>query len=318
MWQALDTVADRTVLPGYSKLGFRLRERRWQPLPPGSLTGRRAIVTGANSGIGKAISHGLADLGATVHLAVRDLARGNTAREELEARVPGADFQVNELDVASLADVRRFSDEFLDRHGTLDVLVHNAGVLPERRTESPEGHEITLATHVLGPFLLTGLLVPALREAKDTGRVIFLSSGGMYAQRLYDDDPEYRSGEYRGPAAYARTKRMQVVLARMWARRLRDEGIVVHSTHPGWAATPGLASSLPGFDRAMGPLLRTPEQGADTAVWLAASRQGGRTGGQFWHDRTPRPEHYLPTTRETPAQRDRLWTFCETATGFRP
>ncbi|WP_199430784.1 SDR family NAD(P)-dependent oxidoreductase [Qaidamihabitans albus] len=313
--ETLDTVADRTLVTGYTTLGFRLRERWWRPLEPGSLDGRRAVVTGAGSGIGKAIATGLAGLGATVHLAVRDLGRGNAVREEIGDQVPGADLQVNELDVATLDGVHRFAEKFLADHGRLDVLIHNAGVLPQRRTESPDGHELALATHVLGPFLLTDLLVPALRAAEDAARVIFMSSGGMYTQRLRDDDPQYNRGRYRGGVAYARTKRMQVVLARMWARRLGGDGIAVHSMHPGWVATPGIASSLPGFATAMGPLLRSPAEGADTAVWLAASAEGDRASGQFWHDRAPRPEHCLPGTRETPAQRDRLWTFCETATG---
>jgi len=304
----LDTLADRTLVPGYSKLGFALRRRGWRPLPAGALRGKRVLVTGANSGLGKATAAGLAELGAKVHLVVRDLGRGEKAREEITKRFPDAELSVEQCDVSSLDSVRAFAAGFLAKHDTIDVLVHNAGVMPPRRKETGEGYELTFATHVLGPFLLTRLLTPALSRSA-SGRVIFVSSGGMYAQKLFDADPQYREGEYKGVTAYARTKRMQVVLARLWGRELENDGITVHAMHPGWAATPGVTDSLPGFAKIMGPLLRNPAQGVDTIIWLAASDEGGSETGLFWHDRVTRPAHYFPRTKETAAQRDRLWAY---------
>ena len=139
-------------------------------------------------------------------------------------------------DVSDLAAVRAFAVELSGRLTSLDVLVHNAGLLPAERSETVQGHEITLATHVLGPMLLTELLVPLLGESADP-RVILMSSGGMYTQPLAVADPEYRNGRYRGAIAYARTKRMQVAFTPMLARRW--PGIRVYSMHPGWADTPG-------------------------------------------------------------------------------
>ena len=191
----------------------------------------------------------------------------------------------------------------------LHALVHNAGVLPPERTETDDGHELTVATHVLGPHLLTSELRPLLAAGTDA-RVVFVSSGGMYTAPLRTDDPEFRQGTYSGNAAYARTKRMQVVLAELLADDLAGDGTVVHSMHPGWADTPGVASSMPGFHKLTGPLLRTSEQGADTAVWLTAATEPGRCTGLFWHDRAPRPTHYLPRTGETPAARAALWNLC--------
>lgn len=312
----LDTVADRTVVPGYSKLGFLLRRRQWQPLPADSLRGKRALVTGANSGLGKATAARLAELGATVHLVVRNVEKGEAARANLARRVPDATFHVDRCDVSCLADVREFAQRLQAEHDTVDVLVHNAGVLPPHRQETPEGNEVTLATHVLGPHLLTTLLLPALRRGGEA-RVVFVSSGGMYARPLHDEDPQYARGEYQGAAAYARTKRMQVVLAGSWARRLTGSpGIAVHAMHPGWAATPGVTDSLPRFARLMGPLLRDPDQGADTVVWLAAAAEGGRRSGSFWHDRAPRPEHYLGRTRESEQQRERFLDYCDRTVGL--
>ncbi|MGA6165930.1 SDR family NAD(P)-dependent oxidoreductase [Amycolatopsis magusensis] len=309
--RVLDVVADRTIVPGYTKLGFLLRKRFWQPLPPDALRGKRVVITGANSGLGKAAAAGMARLGASIRLVVRDPERGERAKAEIQGEIPGADLHVDRCDVSDLDDVRRFAGTLTG----LDVLVHNAGTMPPERAETAQGNEIALATHVLGPHLLTSLLTPALRDG-EPGRVLFVSSGGMYTQPLRVDDPQYRRGEYNGTRAYARTKRMQVVLALLWGRRLECDGITVHGVHPGWAATPGVTDSLPGFAKVMGPLLRDAEQGADTVVWLAAAEEGGRAEhtGQFWHDRAPRPAHYLRRTRETAAQRDALWQFCEERT----
>ena len=124
-----------------------------------------------------------------------------------------------------------------------------------------------------------------------------MSSGGMYTQSLPDrPTPNTATGRYRGAIAYARTKRIQVAFTPILARRWADQDVRVYSMHPGWADTPGVAAALPGFRMLTGPLLRTPEQGADTAVWLAATQPAPPTG-RFWHDRRPRPEHYLPLTR---------------------
>jgi NAD(P)-dependent dehydrogenase (short-subunit alcohol dehydrogenase family) len=312
----LDTVLDRAVIPGYTRFGYRLRQPGWAHAdpPPDALRGRTALVTGANSGIGKAITAGLAAHGAAVVMAVRDRDRGEQARAELTAADPEADLRVEICDVADLAAVRAFAADLSGRLPRLDVLVHNAGVLPAIRTETGDGHEITLATHVLGPVLLTELLAPTLADAGDP-RVILMSSGGMYTQALPADDPEYRTGRYRGVTAYARTKRIQVALTPILADRWAPQGISVYCMHPGWTDTPGVADSLPGFRRLTGPVLRSPAQGADTAVWLAATEPAPPTG-LFWHDRRPRPEHYLPFTKESNHDRRLLWRYCAQAVGI--
>ena len=309
----LDTVLDRTIAPGYSRLGYVLRSagftgERCDPRP-GALRGRVALVTGASAGLGAATVEGLARLGATVHLVVRDAGRGERARAAVAAAVPGADLHVALCDLSDLDDVRRAGAALAALRP--DVLIHNAGVLPPERILTAQGHELTFATHVLGPHLLTALTAGAM--APD-GRVQFVASGGMYAQKLALDDVESAGGAYSGTAAYARTKRMQVVLSGLWADRLRGTGVTVHSVHPGWAATPGLASSLPAFRTLLGPLLRTAEEGVDTAVWLAAAPAEVIGTGGFWHDRRARPEHYVPWTRESAADRARLWELCEELT----
>lgn len=309
---ALDTAMDRTIVLGNSRIGYELRRRNWSSIP--SMDGRVALVTGASSGLGKATAAGLARLGVRVHLLGRSRERGEAARAEIEGRVPDADLAVEECDVSRLGSVRSFVSDFRARQPHLDLLVHNAGGMPWQRETTEDGNELTFATHVLGPFLLTSLLVEPLRAAAP-GRVLWISSSGMYGQRLDTTDLQYDQSAYRAVTAYAHTKRMQVIMAEQWAQQLAGGGIVVHSAHPGWVDTPGLQRGLPRFHQITRPLLRTPAQGADTFVWLGAAAEPAGTTGLFWHDRAPRPTHYLPLTRETPTERGRLWRACVQLSG---
>jgi dehydrogenase/reductase SDR family member 12 len=315
LFSLVDTLLDRGLI-GYGNVGYLARRAAWaaDDPPAGALEGKVAIVTGAKAGLGRATAAGLARLGATVHLVVRDREGGERVRGELEAEVPGARLAVDVCDVSSLESVRAFADGF---DGPLHVLVHNAGVMPPERRESPDGNELMLATHVLGPHLMTRLLRPHLRAGAPS-RVIWVASGGMYGQRLRADDLQYERGEYSPSTGYARTKRAQVVLSERWAQELRGDGVVVHAMHPGWADTPGIASSLPAFRRLTRPILRTDAQGADTTVWLAAAEEPGRDSGRFWHDRRPRPTHYLRRTKEGEADRRALWDACERLTAAGP
>ncbi len=217
-------------------------------------------------------------------------------------------------DVSDLHDVRAFAARFTADEPRLDVLVNNAGVLPPERAVSVDGNELALATNVLGPFLVTNLLIPLLTESAPA-RVINVSSGGMYTQRIHVEDLQSTGGKFDGPTVYARTKRAQVILTELWAKRLVGTGVVVHAMHPGWADTPGVVSSLPRFHRLTVPLLRSPEQGSDTIVWLGAAAEPGESSGGFWHDRRRRPTHRVPWTRETRGSRG-LWRECERLTGW--
>ena len=316
--RGLDTLLDRTVAPGFSAIGPAVRRRLpgWPADPArGALTGSVAAVTGATSGLGLAAAEGLARLGARVHLVVRDTAKGEQVRTEILGRVPSADLVVDRCDVADLDDVRRFAAEAdLDR---LDVLVHNAGAMPPERTESPQGHEMTMALHVLGPVLMTDLLRPALAAAgPDGARVVLVTSGGMYGQRLRADDPEYRQGDYSPTTAYARSKRAQVELLPVLVRRWSGDRIRVDATHPGWANTPGVETSLPLFHKLSGPFLRDAVSGADTTVWLAGTHPVET--GLLWHDRRPRPTHLMRKTRTGGAERELMWEWTLTQTGLGP
>ena len=195
-------------------------------------------------------------------------------------------------DVSDLDSVRGFCTAFLAADIPLHALVHNAGALPATRTESAQGHEMTMALHVLGPVLMTELLLPLL--SADEGRVVFVTSGGMYSQALPVDDPEFLRGEYAGATAYARSKRGQIELLPVLSDRWRAAGVTVHATHPGWASTPGVQTSLPRFATLLGPSLRTAGEGADTTTWVVATRAGTGIRPALARPSGPPDEHHAP------------------------
>jgi NAD(P)-dependent dehydrogenase (short-subunit alcohol dehydrogenase family) len=137
--------------------------------------------------------------------------------------------------------------------------------------------------------------------------VVAVTSGGQYTQGLPLDDLMYEPGSYDGPRAYARAKRAQVVLVREWARRVPPPRLTINAMHPGWADTPGLEASLPGFRKLVGGLLRTPREGIETAIWLAAAAAGRSTSGRVFLDRRPRPFDRIPSTRLDADDRRALW-----------
>ena len=315
--RAVDTALDRTVVPGFTALGPAVRRRLpgWPADPrAGVLAGRHVAVTGASSGLGRRTVLDLAALGASVHLVVRDTTEGERVAAEVREATGSPDAaRVWRCDVSDLDSVRAFAAELLAAEVPLRGLVHNAGALPAERTESAQGHELTQALHVLGPVLMAELLLPAL--AADRGRVVLVTSGGMYTQRLPGHDPEYLRGDYSGSVAYARSKRGQVELLPLLTERWVARGVTVQASHPGWARTPGLDTSLPSFSTALRPVLRSDAAGADTTVWLVAT-EPAPTSGRLWHDRRDRPTHVLPRTRPRPVDVEDYWRWVLSSTGL--
>ncbi len=312
----VDPVLEATVVPSFSRVGFLARHRLngWDELAVGSMAGRVVVVTGATGGLGGAIAKALAGAGATVWLLGRDRGRTEGLADRIRADLPGADLNVAVADLARLSDVHAVADTLLAGSESLNVLVHNAGALMNDYEQTVDGLETTAQVQVVAPFLLTSLLFPRLR-ATPRSRVITVSSGGMYTQRLNVDALTPDPASFNGVAAYAGAKRAQVVLTQEWARRTSGSGVAFHVTHPGWVDTPGLRASLPRFARLMGPLLRSPQEGADTVAWLASSAAGAHGSGQFWHDRRPRSTVRLPWTGTPVGEADRLWEWTAARAG---
>ena len=304
----LDDALEVTVVGSFTSLGFAARRRLhgWPGPAPGALSGKTVLLTGPTSGLGRQAADDLAALGARVVLVGRSPERLAVVRDTLVERHGEDRFPTVVADMGSMASVGDAVTAITASEPRIDVLIDNAGAIFPERTIGPDGIEATLAVMVVGPFALEAGLLPLLRAAP-AARVIAMSSGGMYTQGLRLDDLQWTDEPFSGPRAYARAKRAQVMLMREWARRTRGGGIAFNAMHPGWADTPGLSASLPGFRELVRPILRTPPEGVDTLAWLSASPEGARRSGAFFHDRRARPFDRVPSTRTGPAERRRLW-----------
>lgn len=303
-----DALREIANVAAYPAIGHRAHRRRWNPADLDvDLKGRVHVVTGGSAGVGLGVARGLARRGATVIIVCRDTARGERVREDL-ATAPGR-VEIEPCDLARPADVHALADRLLARFDRVDALVNNAGASFWDRRLTAGGDELTFATNVLGGFVLTHRLAPALARAAPA-RVVHVTSAAIYAQRLDAGALLAPPARYRGAAQYANSKRAQVELSAIFAERLAPLGVTSTSAHPGLTATAGTAAAMPIYHRLFSPLLRDVDQGADTTLWLAASPAArGRTGELFF-DREARPAHVVPWTRAPRAEALRLWSAC--------
>ncbi|CAD7842125.1 MAG: hypothetical protein [Olavius algarvensis Delta 4 endosymbiont] len=302
----LTRVADQAILPGalgFTRFGYRQAQHR-RPVASALYKDRTMVLTGGTSGIGRATAHALYKRGARLVVVGRSGDKLEALRAEFR-QTPGGSVETERADLSLTTEVRDLAQRLKVQHPRIDVLINNAGALFNQRVETREGFEMTLATDLLSPYLLTRLLLPALGASKG-GRVIQVASGGMYTQGIRVDNLQFRAAPYDGPTAYARAKRALVILTEIWARQMAPLGINVHAMHPGWVDTPGLARALPAFHQQLSRWLRTPAEGADTIVWLAAAPDAARASGHFWLDRKIRATHIFPGTRESAADRRAL------------
>jgi dehydrogenase/reductase SDR family member 12 len=315
--RAVDAALEATVVLSFSRIGYAARSRmqHWRPVEELPGEGRTVVVTGANSGLGFATARAAATTGARVVVHARSQEKADDTVARLREEVDGADLGTATADLSDLDAVRSLATDLREREDRLDAVVHNAGAMFDERATTDDGLERTYQLHVVAPHLLTSLLLPTLADSAPS-RVVTVTSGGMYAEKL-DADRVDSPGGYKPTVAYARAKRAQVALTGEWQRRFGDRGIDFHVVHPGWALTPGVESSLPGFRRVVGPILRDPSEGADSITWLALADEA-RPGGRLWHDRTPRSEHKVPWTRADAAETTRLWARVCRDAGIEP
>ena len=279
-------------LPSFSRIGYEARSVLWEDRAP-DFSGQRWLVTGASTGLGRVIASTAARHGAEVVAVARSGDKLEQLRKEAEPW--SGSVEVATADLSLRAENRRLAQQQIATGRSIDVLVNNVGVLLNAPATTSEGLDAGFATNLLGSFILT----ESLREAGalQTGAaVISMSSGGMYNVPLSIGHLE-RMKRYSGSLAYAYHKRAQVVLNAWW-RAHDSAGINYYVMHPGWADTPGVASSLPEFHALLGAILRTPMQGADTALWLASERPPQARNEDIWFDRALRPTHLLWGTRE--------------------
>ncbi len=274
------------------------------------LAGRTSLVTGASSGIGLATAHQLAHMGARVVLAVRSPERGEATRRAIQAATRSAAVEVVPVDLSSQASIRAFARQVGEKLGRLDLLVNNAGVWTARRRRSADGIELTWATNVLGYHLATALLLPLLRAA---GRARVVNVASDMAGGLDLGDVQFDRRPWSGRAAYAQSKQADRLLTWALARRLMDAGVTANAMHPGFVAT-GIFAKGGGLVGRLASLYarlraRSPQQGADTVVYLAASPEVEGRSGLYWADRQPRQCPFRDERQE-----EALWRLCEAMT----
>uniref|UniRef100_A0A3Q3BPF0 Dehydrogenase/reductase SDR family member 12-like n=1 Tax=Kryptolebias marmoratus TaxID=37003 RepID=A0A3Q3BPF0_KRYMA len=274
----------------YTRQGFEKASKDFEPKDLDvSVVGRAFMITGANSGIGKATAMAIAKKGGTVHMVCRNKDRAEEAKSDIVSVSGNTEVYVHVVDMSQTCQVWEFAEAFKKQYPSLNVLINNAGCMVHKRELNAEGLEMNFATNTMGVYILTETLIPLLEKSRDP-RVITVSSGGMLVQELRVDDLQSEKGYFDGVMVYAQNKRQQVVLTEHWAKTYP----LVHFSvmHPGWVDTPAVSKSMPQFHHMMGDRLRTAEQGADTVVWLALSRVAARTrSGQFFQDREAVPAH---------------------------
>ncbi|CAA9439122.1 MAG: hypothetical protein AVDCRST_MAG78-2286 [uncultured Rubrobacteraceae bacterium] len=281
----------------------------------GGMDGKVVLITGGTSGIGKAAATALAAMGANVIVTGRSKERGEGAVEEIRRESGSETVSLMLADLGVQAEVRRLAEEFEERYDRLDVLVNNAGLVQSERTETSDGIETQLAVNHLAPFLLTNLLLDLLKKSAPS-RIITVSSDGHRWGKMDLDDLQSKR-RYRAFPVYGMTKLANIMFTHELAERLEGTGVTANTLHPGGVNTnfgnnnSGLTTLL---FRAFKPFMRSPEQGADTVIYLASSPEVEGMTGKYLADRkvkAPSDAAYDETTRK------RLWEASEELTGLK-
>jgi NAD(P)-dependent dehydrogenase (short-subunit alcohol dehydrogenase family) len=278
-----------------------------------TMEGKTVLITGGNSGIGKETAVGLAKKGATIVFTSRDAAKGAAAAAGVSERA-GREVAWLPLDLASFASIRRFAGDFLGRYDKLDVLVNNAGLIMQHRSETEDGFETTFGVNHLGHFLLTQLLLDRVRASAPARIVNVASDAHRQARNGLDFDDLQSKKRYGGLSVYGRSKLANVLFTRELARRLDGSGVTANAVHPGTVATgfgqDGDFTGLMAFGYALvRPFFKKPAKGAETSIYVASAAElDGVTGKYFADCREKEPT----TAAQDSAAARRLWEVSET------
>lgn len=273
-----------------ARTGFGKTTETAEVLEGIDLTGRVAVVTGSSGGLGAETARALAEVGASVTLACRDVPKGEGVAASIREST-GAQVDVREIELSSPQSVRRFAEGYLQGHPELHILINNAGVMARPLARTPEGWELQFATNHIGHFLLTCLLVPALRKGAPS-RVVCLTSGAHRMSPVVFDDIHFENREYDKFGAYAQSKTADVLFACELNRRLSGQGITANAVHPGVIVT-DLGRHMSEDDiksftddrRSAVPLeFKNFSQGSATSVWAATAPELEGQGGLYLED----------------------------------
>jgi NAD(P)-dependent dehydrogenase (short-subunit alcohol dehydrogenase family) len=270
---------------------------------------KTVLITGGNSGIGKATAQALAFRGYRVFIAARDMKKSEQALADISAAVPGAQVLAMHLDLGDLDQVRAFAEDFRKRVPVLDVLLLNAGLFPTGKQFTAQGFEQQFGVNHLGHFLLTNLLLDSVKAAPE-GRIVVVSSIMHWLGRI--NFGSFRGEKFYNPiVAYGQSKLANVLFAQELSRRLKGTKVTVNALHPGGVDT-GIARDLPAFARKIYAMTTvTPEKGAESSIFLASSPEASAFNGQFI--RNCKPARVSPVARQATAER--LWAVSEELAG---
>lgn len=266
-----------------------------------------AVVTGANTGIGKETARGLAQKGYTVVLGCRDVAKGEGARLDITASTKNARVAVLHLDLADFASIKRFAAEVGHRYGRLDVLINNAGLYTRERSTTKQGFESTFGVNHLGTFLLTQELLPLLK-ASAPSRIVVVSSNLHASGRMRWDDLGFSRSSYSGAAAYNQSKLANVLFTKALARRLEGTGVTVNALHPGVVATELVREYPRALVWLFHRFLVTPEVGSLTSLHVATAPEAATISGQYFV--RAKPKRPAKAALDEEAQ-EKLWRLSE-------
>jgi len=295
----INPILDLTIVFSFDHSGFK-RHCPHQ-LQRVDLSERHGIVTGASSGIGLGVTKALLQQGMHCQLIARDLEKLENSFKS-DPSVSCAQYHC--LDMADLKKVDSFARD--EVKSPLDLLIHNAGSMPYSLTITKDGFEEMFASQVLAPFILTKTLAD-LGKLRQGCRIIFVSSGGMYLQKLDLSDLLFEKRSYHRYMGYANAKRAQVILSELFSNKYPQ--YLFSSMHPGWADTPGVRYSLPIFKKLLNKRLRSAEEGADTILWLATTHD--YPNGKFWFDRKQAKTTILNLNKSSKNEEELLWKYCE-------
>ena len=289
----INKLLDLTVIFSFDQSGFK--RHCPEKLQRIDLSKQHGIITGASSGIGLEVAKELLEQKMNCHLIGRDL-------NKLEKNFTHKQF--HQLDMGDLKKVYSFA---LNEVKTpLDLIVHNAGAMPNSLTINADGFEQMFASQVLGPFILT-MTLAHLGKLQKGCRIIFVSSGGMYLQKLDLSDLCFKKRPYNKYKGYANAKRAMVILSKLLS--IKYQQYLFSAMHPGWADTPGVSHSMAEFKKHLNKRLRTPQQGADTILWLATQKD--YQTGRFWFDRKETKTTILNFNKSTKQEEQQLWEYLE-------
>lgn len=271
---------------------------------------KKVIITGANSGMGLAAAIEMAKKGAHVIMACRSLERGQAALDQAKRESKSNAIELMRCDLGSLLSIREFARQYDDKNHSLDVLINNAGVVTIKREQTEDGFESMMGVNHLGHFLLTRLLLPALKKSPQ-GRIINVSSGAHKIGNIHFDDPYLTKG-FTVWKGYSQSKLSNLLFTAERAKKLQGTEVTVNALHPGAAATSLGVNRQTGFGKGVYTLLKpfflTPEQGAQTAIYLSESPEVNQVTGQYFYKR----KIELPSERARNMElASKLWEWSE-------